>query len=101
MSFKNVTYKMPRARKESVFTVYPFTAESEQIKLQSENHCIVVFVSGEMKGQCFVSPRFNQYPRFEACHPRHGGKQQATPEEISKQLDIILKTPTGKVVRLV
>lgn len=97
----NVKYKMPRSRKESDFVVYPFTAEDDKLKLQSENHCIIVIVEGKHKGKMLVSKRFNQYPRFEFCLPSNGGKVLDTPKEIQEQIDEIRKNPTGKIVRLV
>jgi len=96
-----VNYKMPRARKSSKFVVYPFTADDKGIKLQSENHCIIAYVNGNNKGKMLVSPRFNQYPRFEGCLPEFGGKCLDIPNEIQVQLDEIIKRPTGKVVRLI
>ena len=95
-----VNFKMPRARKESQFIVYPFTADEKTLKLQSDNHCIIVHVDGEFKGKMFVSKRFNQYPRFDACAPRFGGTMKDTPSEITEQLTKIMETPTGKIVQL-
>lgn len=100
MSYLHVNFKMPRARTESQFTIYPFTADDSQIKLQSDNHCIVVMVSGPLMGKSFLSKRFNQYPRFEYCQPQHGGKMVDTPETITAQLVPILAAPTGHVVTL-
>ena len=101
MSASHITYKMPRARTVSEFTIYPFTADDECIKLQSDNHCILVFIGGEMAGTMFVSQRFNQYPRFEYCKPQNGGKRLTTPATITEQLTPILAKPTGHTVLLV
>ena len=95
-----ITYKMPRARKTSEFVVYPFTTEASNLKLQSDNHCLVVYVSGKNAGKTLVSKRFAQYPSFSACLPQNGGKVIDTPAEILAQLDSVIKNPTGKVVRL-
>jgi hypothetical protein len=95
-----VKFKLPRARKVSDFIVYPFTAEDESIKLQSDNHCMIVFVGGENKGKTLQSKRFAQYPRFEYCDPRNGGNVIDTPKEITDQLELILKNPTGKIITL-
>ena len=101
MNAPHVSYKMPRARTAAEFTVYPFTADDSQIRLQSDNHCIVVMVSGPLKGKSFYSKRFNQYPRFEYCQPQHGGKMVDTPATITEQLTLILAAPTGHIVSLV
>jgi len=101
MSASYVNFKMPRARTESAFIVYPFTKDDSQIKLQSDNHCIIVIISGKLQGQMFVSKRFNQYPRFEFCLPQNGGKKLATPDTITEQLKPILAAPTGHTVLLV
>ena len=101
MSASYVNFKMPRARTISEFTVYPFTADDESIKLQSKNHCIIVFIGGPTKGFMYQSKRFNQYPIFAACAARHGGKKVATPDTITEQLTEILKAPTGHTVLLV
>lgn len=101
MPASHITYKMPRARTVSEFTVYPFKADSSQIKLQSDNHCIIVCISGNKAGTMFVSKRFNQYPRFEYCLPCNGGKQHDTPADILAQLKPILAAPTGLIVSLV
>ena len=100
MNASHVTYKMPRARTASEFTVYPFTADDACIKLQSDNHCIMVFISGPSAGHMYQSKRFNQYPRFEHCMPQNGGKKVATPESITTQLIPILARPTGHIVSL-
>lgn len=101
MSASHVTYKMPRARKVSEFTVYPFTKDDNSIKLQSDNHCIIVFHAGTNAGYMLVSPRFNQYPIFAACIPANGGKCHPTPDAITKQIAEIRKAPTGHTVLLV
>lgn len=101
MSASYINYKMPRARTISDFIVYPFTKDDTQIKLQSDNHCIIVIISGDQSGHMFVSKRFNQYPRFEFCAPRNGGKKVATPATITEQLTPILAAPTGHTVLLV
>ena len=93
----HVTYKMPRARKESRFTVYPFSKGDLKIQLQSDNHCMIVLVE---RGKTLVSKRFAQYPTFAACHPGHGGKVIDTPKEIQEQVEEIMKTPTGRIVTL-
>ena len=100
MTASNIMYKMPRARTVSEFTVYPFTKDDSQIKLQSDNHCIVVMVSGPLEGKSFLSKRFNQYPRFEYCTPALGGRMVDTPATITEQLTPILAEPTGRVVSL-
>ena len=92
-----ITHKMPRARKESKFTVYPFAANENKIQLQSDHHCMLVIVD---LGRTFVSKRYAQYPRFAGCHPANGGKIIDTPVDIKEQLDIILQSPTGKIVNL-
>jgi len=101
MSASYVNFKMPRARTESAFIVYPFTKDDKCIKLQSDNHCIMVFISGTNEGHSLVSKRFNQYPRFEFCLPQNGGKCIKTPDTITEQLKPILEEPTGHTVTLV
>jgi hypothetical protein len=94
----HINYKMPRARKESSFTVYPFSQGERMLRLQSENHCIIVDTE---KNKMLVSKRFAQYPRFEYCDPKYGGKVMDIPAEIQSQVDEIVKAPTGKEVSLV
>lgn len=101
MSASYVNFQMPRARTVSNFIVYPFTAHDEVIKLQSDNHCLMVCISGDNAGYMFQSKRFNQYPRFEFCAPRNGGKKVVTPATITEQLTPILAAPTGHTVLLV
>ena len=101
MSASHVSYKMPRARTISEFTVYPFTKDDNSIKLQSDNHCIIVYHVGPLAGYMLVSKRFNQYPIFAACMPAHGGKCIPTPDAITQQVTEIRKAPTGHTVLLV
>ena len=93
----SVTYKMPKARSESKFVVYPFTQGARMLKLQSQNHCIIV----DTQENCMmVSKRFAQYPRFEFCQPSAGGKIVDIPAEVQAQLNDIINAPTGNVVKL-
>lgn len=89
---KDITFKMPRARKESEFTVYPWSEGDTRYKLQSDNHCIIVNLE---KGIMMVSQRFAQYPRFEYCNPALGGKALPLAEEIKSQLESIIEAKEG------
>jgi hypothetical protein len=94
---RNIKYKLPRMRTESEFTVYPNSAGDKFIKLQSDNHCMLVDLKN---GRTLVSRRFDQYPHFEACLPQNGGKAIDTPDEIIEQLQPYLENPTGARVTL-
>ena len=94
---RDIKYKLPRMRSESEFTVYPISAGDKLIKLQSDNHCMIVDLKND---RTLVSRRFNQYPRFEACLPKNGGKVINTPKEIIEQLQPYLDNPTGSRVNL-
>jgi len=96
MNFQNVIIKLPRARKASEFTIYPWVKTDKYLKLQSENHCLIFNRTSHF---AIVSKRFNQYPRFEFCHPDMGGKEIKLSSEEIKQ--ILSYTETGKTVVIV
>lgn len=90
-----ITMKVPGARKAEEFIVYPFLEDEAEIKLQSDNRCVII---GRKSKNMYVSKRFAQYPRFDYCAPSLGGKKHPVPEDILEQAESFVSK--SKMVQL-
>lgn len=88
-----IEIKLPKTRKAQNFIVYPWGATDTKLRLQSSNYCIIF---DREEKTYLVSKRVANYPMFDHCLPRFGGRYLELPEEITTQLMAL--EPTGKSV---